>query len=330
MKSPDAAGLSRFLYLLGTSILVSQKYIVKASFERLAQAANAILKLPIEEITTRTQLDFDRDPETARWDELVGIVECCLELGLEQQGAQLLGTSLPDIPDMTSHLWKKWKLLFPFLNSVVKLSSRHLDTDLPDQAKPFVGSMVHTVAEHFACTRPQKPRTWAQDSYRKGSRYGYGDESCSCAPCNALQGFLANAKERVGRFRYNESTRSHLRYKLNSVDFKFDTERGRSPYTLVITKTHNKYENELEEWKYTISEMRKELESLDVSLQPLGISATEAADLDAQLVAAGASEGVMQAARPLQPASASAQNLATPKQAAGVKRKSDVVDLTED
>ena len=137
-------------------------------------------------------------------------------------------------------------------------------------------------------------------------------------------------KERVGRFSYAQATRRHLEDKLDRHNFDLVTEASRIPHTLVVTKTRNKHEMDLKGWQNSIDEMRKELDGLDVLLEPLGINATAAADLDAHLVSAGAAEGVVPAAKQLQLASASVQNLGAPKQVAGVKRKSDVIDLIED
>lgn len=277
-------------------------------------------------ITTTSPYPYDQPPETARPEEFLQIVECYLKLGLEKEGVQLLGAGLPELPDMDSDAWKHWDLLFGFLESIVTLLSQRSNPDLRKQTRPFICSLLHTLTKHFARCRPNASVDWSQSD---GSR-GYGSKNCSCGPCRALDAFLADPKERVGRFRYNESIRKHLRYELDSLDFKFNTEQGKSPYTLVITKTTNRRERELREWKGTISALRKKLEGLDVLLEPLGISATDAADVDAQLEAADASKGKVQANQLLQPVTASSRETPTKKQRAGKKRKRDVVTLAED
>jgi hypothetical protein len=321
--------------LLATNTVVSWEPITKPTFERLAQAAITNLKLPVDAITsipayhTLSQEDSEstsqEDPESTRAEEILIIVDCYLKLGLTSEAAQLLGTGLPDVPDATSGLWEQWKLLFSFLKDLVKLLSQYEDANLRDQAKPFIIQMLHTAAEYFARTRPKEPRSWAQDKSKD-----YKHERCSCGPCNALRLFLYSPKEQVGRFSYAQRVRSHLEYQLDRQDFKFDTDKSRSPHTLVVTKTRNKYHRDLDEWFKTIDGIRKEFEDFNVLLEPLGINATQTADLDAQLVTRGLLKGAMQRARPLQPASASSKKATAPKKAAGVKRKSDVVDLTED
>ena len=305
--------------LLATNTVVSWGPITKPTYEHLAQAAVTNLKLPVDAImdTPAYHMRSQDDPESTRAEEILTIVDCYLKLGLVSEAAQLLGAGLPDVPEATSSLWEQWKLLFSFLEDLVKLLTQYEDANLRNQAKPFIIQMLHTAAEYFARTRPKEPRNWTQDEDKD-----YGHERCSCEPCNALRLFLHSPKEQVGRFSYAQRIRSHLEYELDLQDFKFDTDKSKSPHTLVVTKTRNKYHRGLEEWFKTIDGVRKEFEEFNVLLEPLGINATQIADLDAQLVARGASKGVMQPARSLQPASASSRNVAAPKRVAGVKRKS--------
>lgn len=327
INSPHSAGLSRFLYLLAKNDLIHQKDIAETTYRRLAQTASANLKLSAESITSRPLYNTygQKDLESIRADELLGIVECYMKLELTHEAAQLLGASLPDVPDGTSGLWEKWRLMFHFLSSLATFLSRYKDSELRNSATPFITSLLHTAAEHTAHTRPQEPLNWARAESK-----GYGHEKCTCEPCNALRMFLFNPNESVGRFSYNKSIRSHLEYKLDRQDYKFDTDKSRSPHTLVVTKTNNKYHRDLQQWNYTITGMRRELEDLNTLLEPLGINATETADLDAQLINAGTAEGVVQVAQPSDTASALPGNVAAPQQVAGVKRKAIVVDLTED
>jgi hypothetical protein len=77
--------------------------------------------------------------------------------------------------------------------------------------------------------------------------------------------------------------------------------------------------------------------TFDTLLQPIGIRATDAVDLDAQLAAAGTSEGVPKPDRYLQPVSGAGQNSAASRRpgaqlgalgpVAGVKRKVDVLRI---
>lgn len=114
----------------------------------------------------------------------------------------------------------------------------------------------------------------------------------------------------------------------------------------MLTKTNRRWEREAGEWKTAISDFRQHCRSFDVLLRPIGFSVTDAAGLDAQLVAAGASEGALEADQPLKPMSATGlssallsrtgSRLAAMGPVAGVKRKAyvlridNLIDLTED
>lgn len=307
-----------------------------------------VLKLPVEDVTFSPPYSYGQEPEKRLWEQLLEIVDCYMDLGLREQGAQLLAHSLPDMPEATSNVWEKWKPLFRFLEELAALLIRRVGVDQLTDVRSFISRILHSTAAYAAKSRPRQPKNWAQGDHfedrpstHHNSRYGpwshgshqspsSGASRCTCAPCKALQAFLEDPSERVGRFSYNKDIRSHLEYKLNGDEFQFDLDKKKSPHTLVLTKTRNRFEKELAEWKSTISQLRTALENLDSLLQPLDMSATKDADLDAQLAAAGASKGVTQHDRSLEPASASAQNVAPPRRVAGRKRKSNVIDLTED
>lgn len=334
IKRPDAAGLSRFLYLLATRTVISQEHFTKPTYERLSQTAKACLKLPLAAITGIDALTDQVLNHNTRTAELLGIVECYIDLGHEQLAAELLGACLPDVPGVTSGLWKEWKLMFQFLESVATVLMRHDIIHLHDSAKPFFNSVLQTAAEYINHSKPEEPLDWAQEPLdqieTRFDRFGgYCREKCSCEPCNALRLFVADPKERIGRFSYPERTRKHLQYQLDFRNFEFDTEKKRSPHTLVVTKTRNKHKSDLREWQNSINAMRTYLDRLDTLLEPLGLNATTAADLDAQLGSAD-TKARMPATRPLQPTAASARNSRKTKKVAGTKRKADVIDLTED
>ncbi|KAF3009974.1 hypothetical protein E8E13_011285 [Curvularia kusanoi] len=337
----DAAGFSRFLFLLqiATTDKVSREHIAKPTFERLAQTANTLLQQPLKEIMPPPHV-LPQGSDKSQWFELIAIVGCYMDLGLEQAGAQLLSSSLPDVPDATDSLWEHWQSSNRLITTLAELLTPYVHTGLPEKATPFITSLLHTIAAYYASSRPSEPATWAQGNVR-GRRYGYSkhgssdrdkgeDGRCNCGPCQGLQKFLENPTQRVGRFSYAKETRRHLESQIDSYDFEVKTEKGKSPHTLVLTKTHNRSRRELSEWKSTIAKLRQQFQAFDLLLQPIGISATDAADLDAQLIAAGSSDGVLQAGGPLKSLSSGKQNSAARGRVAGVKRKSDVIDLTED
>jgi hypothetical protein len=179
-NSTDAAALSRLLYLLATAEEIPQEQIVKPTFERLVQPANTLLKHSLEETMTPPQ--YHREGlGKSRWEELLAVVECYMRLGLTHEGAQLFSLSLPIVPDRNCDLWKNWRFSIEYLKNFVEFLTRHVHTELPSRAIPFIASLLHTMAGHFATTRPPKPATWYQGSYRRSGN-NWGKSSCECPP----------------------------------------------------------------------------------------------------------------------------------------------------
>ncbi|KAI1774014.1 hypothetical protein F4818DRAFT_420545 [Hypoxylon cercidicola] len=74
---------------------------------------------------------------------------------------------------------------------------------------------------------------------------------CSCGDCHALNRFLIDPNERVGRFPMAERRRRHVEACLSRyyVDCKTATEACGSPYTLVMTKTTKHHEADVDAWR---------------------------------------------------------------------------------
>ncbi|KAJ4354890.1 hypothetical protein N0V95_003424 [Ascochyta clinopodiicola] len=326
----ERESLSRFMHLLAGDQTISEDDIVKPTYQLLANTASITLKLSATDITepkfSPTYGEFTRyNHQTIEIGtcavELLNIVDRYSGLGLKSEAQQLLGACLPDLPTDTE-TWSKWKHWFVLVNKLRDLLFQNPDQELQGICKAFITDVLHSCAKHIAQTRPQPPRNWIRSS---GDFY----TDCTCAACGDLNSFLRNPKERIGRFSYAKEMRRHLEYKLSN-DFHTDTEKGKPPHTLVVTKTNKKHERLEDEWQGRVREMRVQLNTMKGSLEDVGINVEEAAGLDAQLVSAGAAKGVVSTARSLKPSPASKKNLPAPRKVAGAKRKAGFVDLTED
>lgn len=94
--------------------------------------------------------------------------------------------------------------------------------------------------EELTAREPEEPADFRRDA----------TVTCKCADCRELNQFLANPSEEVHHFRMAEDRRRHLEYAIreNHCDLSFKTEKGRSPYTLVCTKTTASYKARLKEY----------------------------------------------------------------------------------
>jgi hypothetical protein len=94
-----------------------------------------------------------------------------------------------------------------------------------------------------ACRRELENRTaeapLKPTDYRRAQKL-----SCNCQDCRELSKFLADPKQRVGRFPLAKERRRHLHNIIDhdACDCTHVTERRGRPYTLVCTKTMASYE----------------------------------------------------------------------------------------
>lgn len=75
--------------------------------------------------------------------------------------------------------------------------------------------------------------------------YTHNRVPVACADCAELNRFLVNPTEQVARFTWIGTRRTHISKDLNPRHYDLYTDKGRTPYTLVITKTKRQYEDQL-------------------------------------------------------------------------------------
>ncbi|KAF2178652.1 hypothetical protein K469DRAFT_675665 [Zopfia rhizophila CBS 207.26] len=325
VNSPSPVALARFLSQLAANASEdagSWAVIIKPTYEHVIHAAAQTLKIPTEDFGRAPPypgyLFQDSESPPGYLTDFLAILQKALIMHLDNEALRLLRESLPDLPGTDSSFWAHWRPIFMFSEKLVaSVEERHHNSNVSATAASFIKTALQASAESLVGRRPIEPTDWKRTPQR----------TCTCAPCNSLNRFLVDRNQSVGRFAYAEKIRKHLRYSLDYQDYKFDTEKGKSPYTLVIRKTNNEYRRLNERWNSEISAMRSQLRRLqdDIVKSSLSKDFGELVSLDQMLQTPG-SQGVQS----LKPISAVAQNSRAIAAIAGVKRKAEVVDLTED
>ncbi|KAH7395257.1 hypothetical protein DE146DRAFT_697405 [Phaeosphaeria sp. MPI-PUGE-AT-0046c] len=323
VNKPDAAGLARFLRLLSQD---AEKNDTLGDFERqtyqkLVPALKEVYRLSPNNLATRAYHypgSYQREPPTLTpaANEFIDLIHRCQTvLQLRDEAQSLFVSSLPKLPTSDPTFWANWRSLLVFIEAIMKLLHPEPDTLIYNTASSFITEAVQGLATHLATSRPQEPRNWSRPNTQR--------DKCDCGPCADVKKFLLDPEQKTGRFSYAAQTRKHLQYTLDYHDFKFDTEKSRSPHTLVIHKTKNEYGRKQREWDEDVRQFKHQLAGLRSVLMTelLGGDIVLKSGIDEALEAHGAG------GRALQPASASVQNVGA---VAGSKRKSDVIDLTED
>jgi hypothetical protein len=117
---------------------------------------------------------------------------------------------------------------------------------------------VHMLQPHIDSVINRKPRETHDWTRKAQTCYARKGES-RCTDCAELNRFLVNPDEQVARFTMVGGRRDHISRKLEGKFYIIETEKRRSPYTLVITKTKNGYEDMVSQWKRDISGMHSKL-----------------------------------------------------------------------
>jgi hypothetical protein len=198
----------------------------------------------------------------------------------------------------------------------------------------FITPAVQSAAAHVAASLSTTKSTWTREPgvWRRTHR--------NCYPCGSLARFMASPTQQTENFRYTNNIRIHLEKMVSPrTDFEIHTDRKKSPLTLVIRKTNNAHKRATEDWKKTVQELEAQLYKLRTSYMRdvLGGDVKDVAGfreklggiLDAKRGAREAAKVRLRKARAMGAASASAQNIVPPAAGAGVKRKAEVVDLTD-
>lgn len=259
------------------------------------------------------------DAITTYCTEYLQIFDHLITLGLHSEALVLINNTLPDLPGPGSPFWKEWRALFAFIERFASILERHHNSDMNNASLNFIGSALRTSVYWLAEARPIEPKDWRRISGKT--------RNCNCEPCLELERFLANPHQAVGRFKYAQKTRDHLEYSLKYDDFKFDTERGRSPYTLVIHKTNNEFSRLTKKWKQDTTEMGLRIRKLNTGFLK-SLLGEELAALTEVIGEGGNPESRVSQSQPLQPTPASTQNSRAVDPVAGAKRKAEVIDLT--
>ncbi|KAI0383698.1 hypothetical protein F5Y04DRAFT_249498 [Hypomontagnella monticulosa] len=169
--------------------------------------------------------------------------------------------------------------------------------------------LIRTYLEAIVDAPPTKPTP---------SRPGVGH--CACQGCAELNKFLANPSKTVGHFQMVGSQRKHLERQLDSaqVDCMKQILHTRQPYTLVVTKTEDRYTAKLRAWREKRQEAKNWL-NRQFGQDTLRIVLGDQFD---EITSMKWLEGERRR-DPLQPAATAANHIA------GTKRKhAEIIDLT--
>ncbi|KAF2140233.1 uncharacterized protein K452DRAFT_319763 [Aplosporella prunicola CBS 121167] len=144
-------------------------------------------------------------------------------------------------------------MFVPFLPALVPVMEKH-GISVKDNAtyQSMYQTIIRSILVRYVDNEPKRPDNWARPP-----------SSCSCKDCKIhMNHFLASPRAQVGHFSFAEQRRSHLRYSLRDIEYKFETVKYGVPHTLVVTKEENMWRQDHKPWEMRNKEFDKAMEAL--------------------------------------------------------------------
>lgn len=176
------------------------------------------------------------------------LLQDCISENLETEAKTILENVVSEAERINTSDFHT--MLLPFLKEVVLVLQAQGIPLTDNRFQSLHQSVINSYIKRYVGMEPAPPPNW--------TRLPAG---CGCADCARLDQFLVSPTEPVGRFPMAEKRRKHLHYQLESQggDYTQDTERTRSPYTLVVTRTNKSYNEALYKWQSRREEARSDI-----------------------------------------------------------------------
>jgi hypothetical protein len=258
----DQAGAILFLRQLGVSNFDEEQThetLLKPAYRALISNESTLVRVDLKDLVGNTSYStttyaphVSQTPYVCNttYDNFLTVLKYAISLELDEETRLLLSRGLPSVPAVSSTLWSNWRDIFASIDKLSKtIDVSTNNSNLSEIAQKFVSPALEAAAKWLLKHRPREPKTWSR----------HREDSCTCKPCKDLDRFLKNPTQVVGRFSYAEKLRKHLEYSLNYADYKFETEKTKAPYTLVIHKTKNGFSRLNARWKKDVAEMKSQL-----------------------------------------------------------------------
>ena len=189
---------------------------------------------------------------------LTALLRHCRKLELFESATQLLLplehiAARPGMIDYTN-------LLLPVLTSLPSEIVEH-PTNLQHYQRLFQVVLLSYMRDYIK-VKPSKPDNWTREKRQSRNTYTSYD-ICSCSTCSELDDFLASPVKSEWRYKAAEHARKHIDRQLYSIDCSTSVDKSKgTPFTLVVTKNNNSYEEELRAWQQRCSLAQSNFDSL--------------------------------------------------------------------
>ncbi|KAH8668890.1 hypothetical protein BX600DRAFT_435403 [Xylariales sp. PMI_506] len=197
--------------------------------------------------------------QNLHWGQFVKLLAACLQSGLDEEAMNLLQSTgdLIATEKDSSRLSGSVGILYILVAPVVDLLERQSSNlHAHPAARTFVESIIRRVILPRFPVYPPAPRGWAHHPVKC---YDSKPGGSGCEVCVELNRFLVSETEKVGRFARNQNQRKHIESVLTTNFYKFETDKSRSPHTLIVTKRGTEYQTAVKQYKTLVEDVEKDV-----------------------------------------------------------------------
>jgi hypothetical protein len=190
-------------------------------------------------------------------EELYMLIRYCMHFNMPDETNQLLSKLDCEVRDIEV---EAFDLLMPLLQQLPDILNAHLIPWTVPFYQNFYRSVLSQYLHRFVRPPPRAPTDWVRNTV----------QNCVCQDCNAVNRFLRDPTQSVGRFPLAKNRRAHIHQQLDAyTTCTHQTSRVGSPHTLVVTKNQSQYQSNEAAWKLRFEKAMGNIRSISAEARQI-------------------------------------------------------------
>jgi hypothetical protein len=190
-------------------------------------------------------------------EEVHMLIRYCMHFNMPDETNQLLSKLDCEVQDIEV---EAFDLLMPLLQQLPNILNTHLIPWTVPFYQNFYRSVLSQYLRRFVRPPPRAPTDWVRNTV----------QNCACQDCNAVNRFLRDPTQSVGRFPLANNRRAHIHQQLDAyTTCTHQTSRVGSPYTLVVTKNQSQYQSDEAAWKLRFEKAMGNIRSISAEARQI-------------------------------------------------------------
>jgi len=190
-------------------------------------------------------------------EELYMLIRYCMHFNMPDETNQLLSKLDCEVQDIEV---EAFDLLMPLLQQLPDILNAHSIPWTVPFYQNFYRSVLSQYLHRFVRPPPRAPTDWVRNTV----------PNCACQDCKAVNRFLRDPTQSVGRFPLAKNRRAHIHQKLDAyTTCTHQTSRVGSPHTLVVTKNQSQYQSDEAAWKLRFEKAMGNIRSISAKARQI-------------------------------------------------------------